>query len=60
MMLGTIHLRHVQIFMIFDPYPPPAGSFFTTTRPQIWPIFDLSPLKNAYVLNGWSHIVGET
>ena len=25
--LGTIHLRHRQIFTIFDPYPPPVGSF---------------------------------
>ena len=25
--LGTIHLRRWQIFTIFDPYPPPVGSF---------------------------------
>ena len=24
--LGTIHLRRRQIFMIFDPYPPPVGN----------------------------------
>ena len=41
--------------MIFDPYPPTVGSFFTTIRRQIWQIFDPSPpLKNADVLNGWS------
>ena len=26
--VGTIHLRRRQIFTIFDPYPPPVGSFF--------------------------------
>ena len=24
---GIIHLRRRQIFTIFDPYPPPVGSF---------------------------------
>ena len=51
---GTIHLRRWQIFMIFYPYPPPVGSFFTTIRQQIGTIFDPSPLEYADVLNGWS------
>ena len=25
--MGTIHRRSWQIFAIFDPYPPPVGSF---------------------------------
>ena len=44
--LGTIHLRHRQIFMIFDPYPPPVSKFDQLATP--------SPIENADVLNGWS------
>ena len=40
-----IHLRRRQIFMIFDPYPPPPAVFFTTIRQQILPIFDTFPPK---------------
>ena len=28
MRLGTILLRRLKIFMIFDPYPQPVGSFY--------------------------------
>ena len=53
--LGTIHLRRRQIFTIFDPYPPPVGSFFTTIHRQLLPIFDpCTALTNAEVLDGWS------
>ena len=34
---------------------PYSRQVFTTIRRQIWPIFDPFPLKNADVLNGWSH-----
>jgi hypothetical protein len=37
------------------PLPPSRRQFFTSIRRQIWPIFDPSPLKNADVLNRWSH-----
>ena len=40
--LGTVHLGRWQIFMTFDPYPPPVDSFFTSIHPQIWPILDPS------------------
>ena len=59
--IGTIHLKRLQFFTIKTPTLLPPVVFFTTIRPQIWPIFDLSfPLKNADVLNERSHIVGET
>ena len=59
--IGTIHLGRWQIFTILTPTLLPPVVFFTTIRPQIWPIFDLSsPLQNADVLNEWSHNVGET
>ena len=32
--LGTIHLRHRQIFTIFDPYPPPVGNYSRHSRRQ--------------------------
>ena len=57
-MTGTIHLRRRRIFTIFDPYPPPVGSFLLLICWQIRPNFDPSltlPPKNADVLNGWPH-----
>ena len=47
---GTIHLRSWQIFTIFDPYPPPVGSFLLLSELDSEP----TSLKNADVLNGWS------
>ena len=49
--LGTIHLKHLQIFTIFDHYPPSLWQFLTNIRHQFWPIFDPSPTKkNADIL----------
>ena len=52
--LGTIHLRRRQIFMIFDPYPPPVGSCLLLSVGKFGQIFIPPPLKNADVLNRWS------
>ena len=47
----------VRKFLRFFIPTPSRRQFFTTIRQQIWPIFDPSPLKNADVLNGWSHVL---
>ena len=44
--LETIHLKYLQIFMIFDHHTPSHWQFFTTIRLQIWPIFDPFPPSN--------------
>ena len=51
---GTIHLRRQQIFMIFDPYPPPVGSFLLVSISKLGHFLTPFPLKNADVLNGWA------
>ena len=48
-----IQLGRRQIFTIFDPYPPPVGSFFTIIRWKIWPIFDSSPSKDELQVQGF-------
>ena len=58
-MRGTIHLRSRQIFTIFDPHPPPVGSFLLLSVGKFGQFLTPPPgapsLKNADVLNGWSH-----
>ena len=50
--LGTIHLRHWQIFMIFDPYPLLSA---VVLLPSVGKLLTPTPLlKNADVLNWWS------
>ena len=31
-LLGTIHLRRRQMFAIFDPYPPPVGNHWHSSK----------------------------
>ena len=47
-------LRRRQIFKIFDPYPPPVGSFLLLSIGKFGQFLTPPPLKNADVLNGWS------
>ena len=47
---GTIHLRHRKIFTIFDPYPPPVGSFLLLSVGKFGQFLTPSPLKNDDVL----------
>ena len=52
--LGTIHLRHRQIFTIFDPYPPPVGNFLLLSIGKFDQFLTPPPLEHADVLDGWS------
>ena len=39
--------------MIFEPYPPPVGSFLLLSVGKFGQFFTHPPLKNADILNGW-------
>ena len=54
--ITTIHLRRQQFFTIFDPYPPTLGSFLLLSVGKFGTFLIPPPLRNADVLNGWSHM----
>ena len=46
---GTIHLRHRQIFTIFDPYPPTIGIPAKCYEGDFWSLCTVTFRPSAYV-----------
>ena len=51
---GNIHFRRWQIFMNFDPCPPPLAVFYY--YPSVWPIFDHSQHHDQTIHTTVKHI----